>query len=97
MSYFQETFTPEIKWQQDLVRDLKLKLSSMLSSTEQGMEKSEASLVELRGTAQSLSKGFYEIHLLLKVYENELDGLLAEVTCKDSTEEEFTSGQDIVH
>jgi hypothetical protein len=97
MSYLEKMFTPEIKWQQGLTQDLKLKLSSMLSYTERETQRSEVSLEELQSMAGNLSKGFYEIHLLLKLYENELESLLAEVILKDSTVGKSLSETNIVH
>jgi DNA polymerase I-like protein with 3'-5' exonuclease and polymerase domains len=71
MSSSLKTYTQETRWLQDLKLDLKQKLSSMLSFTEQEKLKSEISLEEAHLMAQSSSRDFYEIHLLLKVYENE--------------------------
>jgi hypothetical protein len=47
--------------------------------------------------AQNLSRDFYEIHLLLKVYENELSELLGEAILKDLTEGDFTSDPNMLH
>jgi hypothetical protein len=47
--------------------------------------------------AQSLSRDFYEIHLLLKVYENELAELLGEAILQDLTEGDFTSDPSMLH
>jgi len=97
MSFSQKTFTQETKWLLGLKLDLKQKLSSMLSFTEQETLKSEVSLEEARLMAQNLSKDFYEIHLLLQVYENELATLLQEVISWDSMVEDFTLGQNTRH
>lgn len=97
MSYLKKIFTPEIKWQRGLTRDLKQRLLSMPSFTGQETPKSEVSSEDLQETVESLSKGFYEIHLLLKVYENELETLLNVVTSEDSTAESFGLGQNTQH
>jgi len=44
-----------------------------------------------------LGSDFYEIHLLLKLYENELDKLLGKGSSLDSTDESSGSDQNIVH
>ena len=72
MSSSLTTFIQEIKWLQGLKQDLKQRLSSTLSYTEQEMQKLELSLEEAQETGQTLSNDFYETHLLLKVYENAL-------------------------
>ena len=97
MSYLEKTFTPEIKLLRDLQRDLRQRLSSMLSSTEQETQRLEASSEELQETAISLGGAFYETHLLLKLYENELEKRLGRVTLSDSTEGNSGSDQNIVH
>ena len=97
MSYFEKTFTPEIKWLQDLKQDLKLRLSSTLSSTEQEMQRSELSLVEAQKTAHILSDDFYQIHLLLKVYENALLELLGEAISQDLTVEDLELDLNMLH
>ena len=97
MSSSLKTYTQETKWLLDLKLDLKQKLLSMLSFTEQEKLRSEISLEEVQLMAQNLSKDFYEIHLLLKVYENELAELLGEVTLQDWTGEDFMSGPNTLH
>ena len=97
MSYLKKTFTPEIKLLQALQQDLRQRLSSMLSSTEQETLKLEASSEELQRMAIDYGGAFYEIHLLLKVYESELDKRLGKVTLSDSTDDDSGSGQNIVH
>ena len=97
MSYLKKTFTPEIKLLLDLQHDLRQRLSSMLSSTARETPKSEVSLEELQETAVSLGNAFYETHLLLKLYESELDKLLGKVTSSDLMEESSGSDQNIVH
>ena len=87
MSYLEKTFTPEIKLLRDLQQDLRQRLSSMLSSTEQETQRLEASSEELQETAISLGGAFYETHLLLKLYETELDRRLGRVISSDSMEE----------
>ena len=97
MSYFEKTFTPEIKWLQDLKQDLKLRLSSTLSFTEQETQKLEVSLEEAQETAQILNNDFYEIHLLLKVYENALVEHLGEAISQDLTDEDLELDLNMLH
>lgn len=97
MSCLEMTFTPEIKLLLDFQQDLKQRLSFMLSSTEQEIPNLEASLEERQKMAMRLGHAFYEIHLLLKLYENELDTLLGKDTSLDSTDEDSGSDQNIVH
>ncbi len=97
MSYLKKTFTPEIKLLQDLQQDLRQRLSSMLSSTEPEMLRSEVSSEELQETAVNLGNAFYETHLLLKLYEHELEQRLSEAGLKVSTDESSGSDQSIVH
>ena len=98
MSYLEKIFTPEIKLLQGLQQDLRQRLSSMLSSTEQETLRLEASSEELREMAMNLGHAFYETHLLLKLYESELDRKLTiKVSSSDSTEESSGSDPDIVH
>ena len=97
MSYLEKTSTPEIKWLLDLKQDLKLKLSSMLSSTEPETQKLELSLEELQEMAELLSNDFYETHLLLKVYENALLEQLGVVILQDSTDEDLELDQNMLH
>ena len=97
MSCLETTFTPEIKLLQDLQQGLKQRLSSMLSSTVQETPNLEASSEELQKMAIRLGSDFYEIHLLLRLYENELDKLLGKGTSLDSTDESSGSDQNIVH
>ena len=97
MSSSLKTYTQETKWLLDLKLDLKQKLLSMLSFTEQEKLRSEVSLEEVHLMAQNLSRDFYEIHLLLKVYENELAELLGEAILQDLTEGDFTSDPSMLH
>ena len=97
MSYLEKTFTPEIKLLQDLQLDLRQRLSSMLSYTAQETPRLEASSEELQETAVNLGGAFYETHLLLKLYENELEKRLGKVISLDSTDENSGSDQNIVH
>ena len=97
MSYLEKTSIPEIKWLLDLKRDLKLKLSSMLSSTEPETQKLELSLEELQEMAELLSNDFYETHLLLKVYENALLEQLGVAILQDSTDEDLELDQNMLH
>ena len=97
MSYSLKTYTQETRWLLDLKLDLKQKLSSMLSFTEQEKLKLEVSSEEAHLMAQNLSKDFYEIHLLLKVYENELAELLGEAILQDLMGEDFMSGRNTLH
>ena len=83
MSYLEKTFIPEINRLRDLKQDLNQRLSSTLSSTEQETLKSELSSEELRETAELLNNDFYEIHLLLKVYEHGLVEHLGEAISED--------------
>jgi len=97
MSSSPKTYTQETKWLQGLKQDLKLKLSSTLSSTEQEMQRSELSLVEAQRTAQNLSDDFYQIHLLLKVYENALLELLGEAISQDLMDEGLEFDLNMLH
>ena len=47
--------------------------------------------------AVSLGGAFYEIHLLLKLYENELDKRLGKASSSESTDVSSGSDQNIVH
>ena len=97
MSSSPKTYTQETKWLQGLKQDLKLKLSSTLSSTEQEMQRSELSLGEAQRTAQNLSDDFYQIHLLLKVYENVLLELLGEAISQDLMDEGLEFDLNMLH
>ena len=97
MSYLEKTSIPEIKWLLDLKQDLKLKLSSMFSSTEPETQKLELSLEELQEMAELLSNDFYETHLLLKVYENALLEQLGVVILQDLTDEDLELDQNMLH
>ena len=97
MSYLEKIFIPEINWLRDLKQDLKQRLSFTLSSTEQGMLKSELSSEELQETAELLNNDFLETHLLLKVYENALLEQLGVVILQDSTDEDLELDQNILH
>ena len=97
MSSSPKTYTQETKWLQGLKQDLKLKLSSTLSSTEQETQRSELSLVEAQRTAQNLSDDFYQIHLLLKVYENVLLELLGEAISQDLMDEGLEFDLNMLH
>jgi hypothetical protein len=57
----------------------------------------EASSEELLNMVQNFGSDFYEIHLLLKTYETQLDGILKEVILKDSTEESSGSDHNMLH
>ena len=76
MKFSQEIFTRQISWLAALKLETKQRLSYTLSFMEQEIPKSEVSLEELQETAVSLGNAFYETHLLLKLYESELDKLL---------------------
>ena len=97
MSSSQKTSIPEISWLQGLKQDLKLRLSSTLSSTEQEMQRSELSVVEAKRMAQTLSDDFYQTHLLLKVYENALLELLGEAISQDLTVEDLELDLNMLH
>ena len=97
MSSSPKTYTQETKWLQGLKQDLKLKLSSMLSSTEPETQKLELSLEELQEMAELLSNDFYETHLLLKVYENALLEQLGVVILQDLTDEDLELDQNMLH
>ena len=97
MLFRSKTSTPEIKWLQGLKQDLKLRLSSTLSSTEQEMQRLELSLAEAQRTAQNLSDDFYQIHLLLKVYENALLELLGEAISQDLMVEDLELDLNMLH
>ena len=92
-----ETFTPEINLLQGLRQDLRQRLSYMLSSMEPETLKSEPSSEELHQMAEYFGTAFYEIHLLLKIYETELGRRLGEVTSKDSTDDDSGFDPSIVH
>ena len=97
MSSSPKIYTQEINWLQGLKQDLKLKLSSTLSFTEQETQKLEVSLEEAQETAQILSNDFYEIHLLLKVYENALVEHLGEAISQDLMDEDLEFDLNMLH
>ena len=97
MSFSPKTFTQETKWLLGLKQDLKLRLSSTLSFTEQETQKFEVSLEEAQETAQILNNDFYEIHLLLKVYENALVEHLGEAISQDLTDEDLELDLNMLH
>ncbi len=97
MSSSLKTFTQEINLLRDWKQDLRQKLSSTLSSTEQEMQRSALSLVEARRMVNVLNKDFSEIHLLLKIYENELVAQVAGAISEDLMEEGFTLDQNTLH
>ena len=97
MSFSPKTFTQEIKWLRDLKQDLKQRLSSTLSFTEPEMQKLELSLEEAQEMAEILNRDLYEIHLLLKVYENGLVEHLGEVISEDLMEEGLELDLNMLH
>ena len=97
MSSSPKTSTPETKWLQGLKQDLKQRLSYTLSSTGLEMPKLEVSLEEAQETAQILSNDFYEIHLLLKVYENGLLEHLSEAISGDLMVEDYELDLNMLH
>ena len=97
MSFSPKTFTQETKWLLGLKQDLKLRLSSTLSFTEQETQKLDLSLEEAHETAQNLNNDFYEIHLLLKVYENALVEHLGEAISQDLTDEDLELDLNMLH
>ena len=97
MSFSPKTFIQETKWLLGLKQDLKLRLSSTLSFTEQETQKLEVSLEEAQETAQILSNDFYEIHLLLKVYENALVEHLGEAISQDLMDEDLELDLNMLH
>ena len=97
MSYSQTIFTDETNWLRDLKQDLKRRLLFMLSSMEQGTRKLDLSLEEAHEMAANLKSDFSEIHLFLKVCENELYERLGEGISKDWTDEDFMSDQNTLH
>ena len=97
MSFSPKTFTQEIKWLRDLKQDLKQRLSSTLSFTEPEMQKLELSLEEAQEMVEILNRDFYEIHLLLKVYENALVEHLGEAISQDLTDEDLELDLNMLH
>jgi len=97
MKYSQEIFTQQISWLRALRLETKQRLSSTLSFTAQEIQKSEASLEELQRTAKDLKRSSYEIRQLLVDYENRLEWLLEEVMFLDWMEDEWQSGQNMLH
>ena len=97
MSFSQKTFIQETKWLLGLKQDLKQRLSSTLSSMEPETPKLEISLEEAHETAQILSNDFYEIHLLLKVYENGLLEHLSEAISQDLMVEGYELDLNMLH
>ena len=97
MSFSPKTFTQETKWLLGLKQDLKLRLSSTLSFTAQETQKLEVSLEEAQETAQILNNDFYEIHLLLKVYENALVEHLGEAISQDLMDEDLELDLNMLH
>ena len=97
MSFSQKTFIQETKWLLGLKQDLKLRLSSTLSSTEQEMQRLEPSLEEAQRTAQILNDDFYQIHLLLKVYETALLEHLGEAISQDLMDVDLEFDLNMLH
>lgn len=97
MKYSQEIFTQQISWLRALRLETKQRLSSTLSYTAQEIQKSEASLEELQRTVKDLKRSSYEIRQLLVDYENRLEWLLEEVMFLDWMEDEWQSGQNMLH
>ena len=97
MSFSPKTFTQETKCLLGLKQDLKLRLSSMLSYTEPEMQKLDLSLEEAHETARNLNNDFYEIHLLLKVYENALVEHLGEAISQDLMDEDLELDLNMQH
>jgi len=97
MSFSPKTFTQETKWLLGLKQDLKLRLSSTLSFTGPETQKLEVSLEEAQETAQILNNDFYEIHLLLKVYENALVEHLGEAISQDLMDEDLELDLNMLH
>ena len=97
MKFLTETYTPLIKSLQDLNQEIRLKLSSMRFYTEPEMQKLDLSLEEAHETAQNLNNDFYEIHLLLKVYENALVEHLGEAISQDLTDEDLELDLNMLH
>ena len=97
MSSSPKIYTQEINWLRGLKQDLKLRLSSTLSSTEQEMQKLEPSLEEGQRTAQILNDDFYQIHLLLKVYETALLEHLGEVISQDLMDVDLEFDLNMLH
>ena len=97
MKYSREIFTRQTSWLRALKLETKQRLSSTLSFTEQETQKLEVSLEEAQETAQILSNDFYEIHLLLKVYENELVEHLGEAISQDLTDEDLELDLNMLH
>jgi hypothetical protein len=54
-------------------------------------------LEEAHETAQNLNNDFYEIHLLLKVYENALVEHLGEAISQDLTDEDLELDLNMLH
>ena len=97
MSSSPKIYTQEINWLRGWKQDLKLRLSSTLSSTEQEMQKLEPSLEEAQRTAQILNDDFYQIHLLLKVYETALLEHLGEAISQDLMDVDFEFDLNTLH
>ena len=97
MLSLEEIFTPEISLLRDLRQDLRQRLSYMLSSTEQVIQRSEISSEETQQMAAALGSAFYETHLLLKIYEVELSRRLGEAISEDSTDDNSGFDPSIVH
>ena len=97
MSSSPKIYTQEINWLRGWKQDLKLKLSSTLSSTEQEIQKLEPSLEEAQRTAQILNDDFYQIHLLLKVYETALLEHLGEAISQDLMDVDLEFDLNMLH
>ena len=97
MLSLEEIFTPEISLLRDLRQDLRQRLSYMLSSTEQVIQRSEISSEETQQMATALGSAFYETHLLLKIYEVELSRRLGKVILEVSTDDDSGFDPSIVH
>ena len=97
MSSSPKIYTQEINWLRGWKQDLKLRLSSTLSSTEQEMQKLEPSLEEAQRTAPILNDDFYQIHLPLKVYETALLEHLGEAISQDLMDADFEFDLNMLH
>ena len=97
MKYSLETFIRQTSLLAVLTHEVKQRLSSMRSSMEQEMQKSEVSLEELLEMVSDLRRSSLQTRHLLEHYEKELAWHLEEVMFMDWTGEESQYAQNTRH
>ena len=84
-----ETYTPVIKKLQDLNQEIRQRLSSMHSCTEQEIKNLDKWLVEARSLAENLENASLLINQHLRLFEIELQKQQRKVSSKELTEDEY--------